>query len=434
MKIKKLILPGLLTIAVVISVVLSSSIWINPAHYETKQSNKVTNGQPAIDNKQISNVYSPTQVIQTDGDSNQYMLTNHSVNLISEIGNQIKHYKNTSYEQTSHNNKLNYMKMLQYKDSILLNYPDKISLKIFSEFLGTSLKSSDNYDINRIIIPLDDSNDIYLLRDSDYSIYKYHFKDTNVDSIKNAIKNNVGQIPITIGLRKNSPFISFDQSFKMPQYGYLINKIQQSYYVNRLLSDSQNFSTRRHRNSIVYGNQSSKQLTFNNNGDASYFDSHSNSISTNFTQFLTDAYKNVAKMNSADNLSNLRYFAYDNKSSSVTYRNYVEGFPIFNQNKYGAIQMKLVDNTSLRYNFSTNSLQIPVPTGRDEIKLPSTKDVFKNLKDRGFDTDKIGSIELGYQWNNSKSSNILVTLQPTWFVSYYGHWENYNQMITKGGY
>ncbi|TPR26478.1 hypothetical protein DY120_01940 [Apilactobacillus micheneri] len=434
MKIKNLILPGLLGIAVVVSVVLSSSIWINPAHYRNSQQTSVSNNS-IIDNKPMSYVYSPTQLIQTDENGKQNMLTNHSSNLISEIGNQMKNYDSKSVNKLSSGNIDEYKKFLGYKNSIILNYPAKISIKIFSKFINDSLSKGPNDSINRIVIPFDDSNEIYLLRDDGFHIYKVKFKDTNVSGLKDAIKNNVGTIPVKVKLVNKMPTIDFIKPFEMPQYGYLINKTSQNYYVTRLLPNLHNTNNiKRHRNSVVYNDQSSKQLTFYNNGEAEYFDSRPNFISSDFTQTLIDSYKNISKLSISDNLSNLRYFSYSPKNSTIIYRNYVEGFPIFNQNQYGAVQIKLVDNTSLRYNFSLNNLQIPVPTGGSNIKMETTKEVVNGLAKSGYDVSKIGPIELGYQWSSSKDSNILVTLQPTWFVYYNGRWNNYNQMINKVGY
>ena len=149
------------------------------------------------------------------------------------------------------------------------------------------------------------------------------------------------------------------------------------------------------------------------------------------TQFLKDSYQNISQLLVSDTLANIRFFDYDAKNSKVVYRNYVEGFPIFDQTPYGAIEMKLVDNTSLKYNFSLNTLQIPVPTGRKDTKLITTDELLNSLRNHGYSSNKITDIELAYQWSNTKSSDILITLQPTWFVKYNGKYMNYTQMLSR---
>ncbi|MGQ2283190.1 YycH family regulatory protein [Apilactobacillus kunkeei] len=430
MKIKYFILPALLTIAVVVSFALSASILINPAHYD-RSSQKVSTQSSQIDAKPMSTIYSPTQVIRTKDSGKQFVLTNQSVNLTTEIGQQMNNYKDPKFIELNSNEK-NYLKYLNMDDSVMLNYPDSLNLRIVSQYISKSFKSLPNVSINRIVIPFDDSNDIYLFSDHNYKVYKIHVSDTNVKGIQKVIEDNVRAIPVKMKMINHTPFIDFYKSFTMPQYGYLINRTSQNYYVTRLLSDSQDISVKRHRNSTVYNDENSRQLSFSNDGEVNYYDSHPGNISTNKTQFLTDSYQNISQLLVSDTLANIRFFNYDSKNSKVVYRNYVEGFPIFDQTNYGAIEMRLVDNTSLKYNFSLNTLQIPVPTGRKDTKLITTDELLNSLRNHGYSSNKVTDIELAYQWSNTKSSNILITLQPTWFVKYNGKYMNYTQMLSKG--
>ncbi|CAI2549629.1 YycH family regulatory protein [Apilactobacillus kunkeei] len=430
MKIKYFILPALLTIAVVVSFALSASILINPAHYD-RSSQKVSTQSSQIDVKPMSTIYSPTQVIRTKDSGKQYVLTNQSVNLTTEIGQQMNNYKDPKFTEVKSNEE-NYLKYLNTDDSVMLNYPDALNLKIVSQYISKSFKSLPNVSINRIMIPFDDSNDIYLFSDHNYKVYKIHVSDTNVKGIQKVIEDNVRAIPVKMKMINHTPFIDFYKSFTMPQYGYLINRTSQNYYVTRLLSDSQDISVKRHRSSTVYNDENSRQLSFSNDGEVNYYDSHPGNISTNMTQFLKDSYQNISQLLVSDTLANIRFFDYDSKNSKVVYRNYVEGFPIFDQTPYGAIEMRLVDNTSLKYNFSLNTLQIPVPTGRKDTKLITTDELLNNLRNHGYSANKITDIELAYQWSNTKSSDILITLQPTWFVKYNGKYMNYTQMLSRG--
>lgn len=429
MKIKYYILPSLLAIAVLISIWLSSSIWTNPAHYQRTQGE--SNPTTQVDTKPISSVYAPTQVLETKESGKQYMLTNESVNLITAIGQQMHGYKDAQFKQLHNGDKNAYMRVLRMHNSIMLNYPSEINLKIVSDFVNSAFDKLPNVTINRIVIPFNDDNNIYVLGDKNYKIYRIHVKDTNTDGIESVINKNVRRLPASVKMLSGVPFINFNKGFKMPQYGYLINKTSQNYYVTRLLSDTQDISVKRHRNSTVYNDENSRQISFNNDGEVNYYDSHPGAISTNMTQFLSNSYKNISNIMTSESLANIRYFDYSNKNSMVVYRNYVEGFPIFDQTSYGAVQMKLVDNTSLKYNFSLNNLQIPVPTGRPNVKLENTDQVINKLKARGYQINKIHDIELGYQWTNTKSSDILITLEPTWFVNYNGKFMNYNQMLLK---
>jgi regulatory protein YycH of two-component signal transduction system YycFG len=89
--------------------------------------------------------------------------------------------------------------------------------------------------------------------------------------------------------------------------------------------------------------------------------------------------------------------------------------------------MRIIDNVSVRYIFSLDVLQTPVPSGKKDLKMISTKQVVNNLVNLGYDIKKIGTVELGYQSIKVGSSNMLINLKPTWFVQYNGKWINYNK-------
>lgn len=401
------------------------TLWINPSRYQNVNKTN-TNDDNEIYKKTLPYVYSPTQVIKNDYTGSSYVLTNQSVNLVSEIRLQMLNFSDLDFKKIDNNNLDKYKDFINRKNSLLLNYPDTVTTNILNKVLDNSLSKLPNVDFNRILIPLDDHKSIYLLRDDSYSIYKISLKNNNLDKIKNIISKDVRQIPVDISFENKKPTMVFTKSFYMPQYSYLYNTTSQNFFVNRLLPES-NTSPKRHRDTTIYSDQD-KRISFNDkNNEATYMDSMANSISSDLSQFLFQAYKNVSNLGLGNNLNSIRYFSYDDKNTDVIYRNYVEGFPIFDNNAYGAVQMKIIDNVSVRYNFSLDVLQTPLPSKKKDLKMISTKQVMNNLISLGYDKKKIGTIELGYQSIKSNSSDILINLKPTWFVQYNGKWLNYNK-------
>lgn len=82
-----------------------------------------------------------------------------------------------------------------------------------------------------------------------------------------------------------------------------------------------------------------------------------------------------------------------------------------------------------RYNFSLYSLQVPVPTDKKSATLPGTQQVIDQLTAAGYSQKKISTLQLGYQWKTSTSSDKVVNLTPTWYVYYAGSWKTYTQML-----
>ncbi|MCL0312471.1 two-component system activity regulator YycH [Apilactobacillus sp. TMW 2.2459] len=425
MKIKKMILPLLLTVAVLISIFLSMIIWINPSSYQNVNKSSINDSNETY-KKTLPSVYSPTQVVKNDYTGAQYILTNQSVNLISEIRTQMLSFSDFKFSKLENVSLNNYKHFMSRKNSLMLNYPDTVTTNILSRVLNNNLKKLPNVDFNRILIPLDDNTSIYLLHDNSKTVYKISLKNDNLNKIKDIISKDVRQIPVNTYFKDNKPMIAFTKSFYMPQYSYLYNTSSQNFFVNRLLPGS-NTPPKRHHNTTIYNDQD-RRIAFNEkNHEAVYLDSMSSPASSDLSQFLVQSYKNISNLGLGNNLNSIRYFNYNDKNTDITYRNYVEGFPIFDNNSNGAAQMRIIDNVSVRYTFSLDVLQTPVPSGKKDLKMISTKQVVNNLVNLGYDTKKIGTVELGYQSIKVGSSNMLINLKPTWFVQYNGKWINYNK-------
>ncbi|UQS87260.1 hypothetical protein MOO44_03640 [Nicoliella spurrieriana] len=430
MRINRLVrylLPLLLTASVIISIILSASLWLNPSHYKNNASSSSgTNIKSQLNSKPIYDVYAPTQLMHNDDDGNQHLLVNQSINLIGEIREDIQNFQDARIQSTSSNSENDYLKMLKRPNAYILNYSSAVSMSILNEFVNKRFSNFPNRKINRVVIPLNDSRHIYLLGDDDYKIYTVSVKQHSLSDLNEFLNTKMKRISVSFGMFNQRPLIYFKKNQKMPQYAYLVNVQQQNYYVIRLLGESQNFNVKHKKNGTVYNDQDSKQVTFYNNNDVKYVDERPKSIPSNLNQLLFSNYN--ALINSGVSLDNVKYFGYNEQKQIATYRGYVEGFPIFNNINSGSITMQVVDNSSLKYQFSMASLQIPVPSWVPDVKLPSTHAVLSKLKALGYKQSKINGIELGYSWQGSAKTNVLVNLIPTWYIRYGNTWINYNDI------
>ncbi len=126
-------------------------------------------------------------------------------------------------------------------------------------------------------------------------------------------------------------------------------------------------------------------------------------------------------------LDSLRYDTYSNKNEAITYRSFVEGFPIFNDQGYGTVQIQNNQDGAERYHFSLYSLQVPVAVNSKKTSLPSSAVVFNGLRN-AVKLKEITGMRIGYDWKTNQSSNV-VTLTPTYYLRYRGNWENYENLI-----
>lgn len=140
-----------------------------------------------------------------------------------------------------------------------------------------------------------------------------------------------------------------------------------------------------------------------------YDDANSGKIKTqklNYYTHLTESLNQLNKIGVAPD--NLRFDEVNSEDGTVTYRSYIAGFPIISNDNYGTYKIKLMSTGGKEYNFSLNSLQVPVPASQYKQNLPSTYTVLRELENAGYTLSKIKDIRVGYKWQ--KINHLILLL------------------------
>ncbi|MFC6275174.1 YycH family regulatory protein [Levilactobacillus tangyuanensis] len=431
MKITKILLPLGLTVAVGVSVVLSAIIWTNPTQYERNRQRSSNTPTNELNARPAKDVYLPTQVIYTADDGKQELLNNRKVNLTTEIRQALSKWQLGRVTKVRVKDRADYTQYLQQKNSLLLSYAAPININMFNTVFGTKL-SRKNVEFSRIVVSLNDQEHLYLLDDTGKDVYRVQVKKAHVAALKKILKENLLRVNVKMGWLNKSAMAYVSNNVTVQSYSYLVNQQSTDYFTTRLLNkgESTNVSAKKTKDSTIYSDGASRQLAiYTKSGTALYEDYSALQASLNFSQALSTSYKAVKSIGIP--MENLRYYGYDNGKSTVTYRSFVEGFPIFNQSNYGAARIQMLSQGVRRYNFSLYSLQVPVPTDRKSVSLPSTQRVIDQLVAAGYSKKQMASLQLGYQWKASASSDKVVNLTPTWYVYYNGAWKTYTQLLQQ---
>ena len=431
MKITKALLPLGLAAAVTVSVVLSAMIWTNPAQYERNRQRSSNTPTTELSTRPQKDVYLPTQVVYSDVNGNQELLNNRKVNLTTELREALTKWQFSRVNRVNVSSKAAYMRYLTRKSSLLLSYASPINVKMFNTVFGSNLNSRTTQ-FSRILVPLNDRDHIYLLDDKRQDVYQVTVKSSDTQAIRKIMKENLFRINVTMKWLSQSATAYVKSGVTVPSYSYLVNQQSTDYFTTRLLNkgESTNVSAKKTKDSTIYSDGASQQLTvYSKQGTALFEDYSALQSSLTFSQALKASYSAVKTIGIP--MENLRYYGYSAKNSTVTYRSFVEGFPIFNQSNYGAARIQMLSQGVRRYNFSLYSLQVPVPTDKKSVTLPGTQAVIDQLVAAGYRKDKISSLQVGYQWLTSTSSDKVVNLTPTWYVHYNGSWKTYTQLLKQ---
>ncbi len=82
-------------------------------------------------------------------------------------------------------------------------------------------------------------------------------------------------------------------------------------------------------------------------------------------QLYNTVYQRLRRIGTA--LDCLHFDDYSRKHQQITFRSYVQSFPIFNENDYGLVQITESNQGIEHFRFSRYSLQTPLPVKESEV-------------------------------------------------------------------
>ncbi|MFT9003745.1 MAG: two-component system activity regulator YycH [Liquorilactobacillus hordei] len=448
MKLRKILLHTGLTVTILISVFFSALIWFNPAmlQHDSKETTDTGENTTSVSKKTLSDIFLPLQATYNVNDL-QYQLPSSENYLIGKVWKIMKKWNSVSTSTKIYKNSTDYLNFLKQNNALLLNYNSPITVKVFNKVFTQKIEGLSKFKFNRIMIPLENENYIYLMNDQSKAVCKVVVNNMKaVKKIKTYLKSSSIQnnkLEIDYYVLNNRIINFYVNSVQLPKYSYLYNKTNISSYVSELLNPSgqTSITTKLQKNKTVYLDGSDNRLTLNDTTSAVqyenysaldyYDDANSGKIKTqklNYYTHLTESLNQLNKIGVAPD--NLRFDEVNSEDGTVTYRSYIAGFPIISNDNYGTYKIKLMSTGGKEYNFSLNSLQVPVPASQYKQNLPSTYTVLRELENAGYTLSKIKDIRVGYKWQKNQSSNLVVDMIPTYYVYIDGRWSELEDLLS----
>lgn len=437
MKIRAWILHLGVVLTLLISIVFSWLIWVNPTGFEQirqRQENKSTTNDniPEEAKKSLDDIYTPTSLMYTKATGKKVQLINTKYDILQTTKATMNKVRIISIHQQ---NKAQFDDVINMKQSYILNYSDVVPLKlvkILFKQVPNNYKNFEKFTINQIIFPAGKSNIIYIGNSKTKEIFEVKVKYLNTANIEQiAAKKNTRELAINFEkINDNQYRWTYPEGVKLPQYSYLLTKDTIGNFANKLLGTSTSISTKEKDGDIIYSDGANQRLTLKNKlKNVEYVNYgikqtlNDKNESDNFNQILR---RNLNQLNSLGvSLDDVRYSTYNPKKKEIDYRGYVSGFPIVSAEGYGDYRFTTLNGNGEKINFSLYSLQVPVPNNNRNVELPSTNEVLELFEKMGVQENKIKEIKLAYAWHKNLSNNQVVDLKPTYYVKIGDTWMDY---------
>ncbi|WP_413628015.1 two-component system activity regulator YycH [Fructilactobacillus vespulae] len=426
-KLKQYWLPSLLGIAVLISLIMTVSLLTNPARYSSNNNESQSSSfRKETNSYDLGDVYSPTQLIEAK-DKDQYLVTSSSTNVVGEVFKEMQKFQYSHVKKISENNKDEYYRIANQSDMLMLNYNNPISSNILAKIFNYD-GFNDKGSIKRILLSTNKDKYVYLLNDDHYMVYRAEVSDLNLKKIKSITDDQVTRNRVELKTINGNPFIYFPGQIKMKDYGYMLREENEGTYLNRIIGSTSNASIKHHTDKVIYSSQN-KDLTFDNNGDVIYTNYRPTQKIKSEAMALNSAYQNAIELGFP--LDSTKFDTYNKDEKTVSFRQYIEGFPVYSNEQLGVYTYKFLNGNTERYSFSLREFLVPVPTDKQATTLPSSKTLLSDLEKSKVDMKQISGMRLGYQLVPDSENKLIVTMQPTWFVKYNDQWLNYKYLDTQ---
>lgn len=434
-KIRSGSLPVALFLLVIISIILSFLIWTNPARYDrTRLNGAASTGatHSTVTTRAIDDIFLPTQVVVTNQQGRSETVYNPKINLVTSLKSVVEKWQMSDFRKISQGDVNAYQKLLNRHGMVQLVYADNIGRGIFNRSYGQKLLMSPTAKFSRIVFSTHAAGRLYLLNDDNQSIYQIHVRRQDLSQIRQLLSKANQRYRVTEHAANDHTLTYYEYPVRIPRYSYLVGKQSASFFVTSLLNTGESTSVTVHRTAghTIYLAGTYKRMTVTNKTGAVQFEDYNanQKMTRDLGNNLIKSFNGLSKVGLP--LDTIRYFDNEHNGHQVTYRSFVEGFPIFNQTDFGAVQVKHDQAGTQEINFTLTNLQVPLPTdSTSRVTLPSTLTVMNQLAAAGTPANKVKDIVLGYQWESNSDSNQVVDLQPTYYVYVAGKWQVYTDLL-----
>ncbi|HCM90374.1 MULTISPECIES: two-component system activity regulator YycH [Vagococcus] len=413
-----------LIMMILLSLFLSWKIWTKPANRSVSEKE---NNSELVQMKKMSEVYVPTKLFYHK--SKNEFLTSSKENTLLDIHNKLIKFEMKNSKIVDEKS---IKDRLFSENTFNLLYPNELPLSVYKDIYRLELevpKDFEDFRFNRLIYSFE-KEEIYFVNSKLTTGIKFSTKgDSNSikELVKNEKKNNYS--PVKLSEENIAGIYYLTDDVKLKTFSYMVATQSFTTFSKAFFEQSNDLYSNDTEN-VNLSNGEGESLTIQSEtGEVNYV-GKLNSTSAGTNKLYQDTFQYVENLGNA--LGTLRYF--DDKEGNITYRNYVDGFPVFGNDIKGRLEI-MVQNRRVLVRTNQEAIQIPIPSD-ETVTLLSTDKMLNNLVENGVDISLIEDAQIGYEWQTNQETKQAVDLVPTWYVKYKNIWYSDDKLIKdieKGG-
>lgn len=315
-----------------------------------------------------------------------------------------------------------YQQLVEREGMVEVNFPYPIPLELVSRYFASLSDELHNDMVNRILIPTDREESVYLVDDASRNVYTATRPDASLNPLINLYTDRPEQF-ITAGIFRFQEGMAYLPTGEMPQEKlvYLAERQSNSFFINQLFEDTTELKDNSDDFVTSYSDNISELRIHKATGLLYYYRNNLDTTSVSVYQQIRNSFH---AMKFLDNWTNETLFhGYNSQTGEIRYRRYVNGLPIIGTPDMGVTRIKMANSGPVEIQFSTQIIQTPLQERQEMVLLPGANEVIAELQTNGYAPSSIQGMQIAYEWTNSAESERIVELNPAWYVKMNDSWK-----------
>lgn len=281
------------------------------------------------------------------------------------------------------------------------------------------------------------TNEIYLLNEAENTAYALTFSD-NVEAIMGKVDDYLAayedQIVAVepVMLANGLAYLTKNEQ-EIDRLTYLQERQPTTYFLNHFFETPEDIHDYSMNNISRYYTEG-RQLTINmETFEVALLQENTEVEEANLNQQIEVTSDTMADI-LADQASWLYAEANGDESDMVTYRKYVNSFPVFGNNYVSKAQFVMTGNAIQNIYMSALTIQTQVTDLSESYTIMSGESALNLLNNAGYSNQDISELVMGYRWVQNPETSRLVELVPSWHVQLGNKWFMIEDLIDMDQY
>jgi regulatory protein YycH of two-component signal transduction system YycFG len=415
----------ILTVLILISIVLTWSLWTFQPNYDTMESSNYVAEISVSEKQELHKIIRPDLALFHIKD--RHHGTTNSEDL-SKIMKEVRSW--SFYDVKNVSDRVDNMKDLMHgSGNVEIVFPGEIPIELYRGVLKIEEKKIPSFNFNRIIINVDhvdkENGTVYFVSTESNQVYMSHISTPYINEFNRSHFKNADAFPRYFPFEATSQRTVFipEGEQEMLVYKYLPAVLNSEEFKEALFNDPSFVQKSPVPNGEEYTDVSSKMTIDDESNMLLYVNP---TVESKYYASTYDLVKrSIDFINEHGGWTDpYRYVAKDEYKQSVTFRLYsLDGIPVFNERGLSEIEEVWGRDEISKYERPNISLELPLLSEMQYTTLPSGSSVLEFLQSRSdFKSELLERLILGYRMERDKDANQVILLEPAWFYLYDQSW------------